>query len=304
MLRRLLRAALAVVAALLLVACGVHLVQTDRTELAPAPPGSLRVSTFNVHWISLRATEGPWSVAGWDRRKGPMTQVLRDIAPDILALQEAESFPGSNRDGTNLTVRHLLETLPELGLAASGAPQMFPPTQPILYRRDRLRLRDQGWFFFSDTPDVIYSRTFNGGFPAFASWAAFETTSGQNFRVVNVHTDFGSRSNRRLSADLIAARIAPWIAEGITVFVVGDLNALHGAYTLRTIAQTGVTFLPSSGATFHMNRGLHLFGAIDHIGASDGATAVGDPVIVRTRPDGIWPSDHYPVYADFMLGQP
>jgi endonuclease/exonuclease/phosphatase family metal-dependent hydrolase len=162
---------------------------------------------------------------------------------------------------------------------------------------------DQGWFFFSDTPDVAYSRTFNGSFPAFASWAVFhDRTTEQGFRVVNIHTDYASRSNRVQSAQLVASRITPWIDADETLFVVGDLNARLGEKTADIIADAGIDFAPVQGATYHLNRGINLFGAIDHIGAIGAAKIAGDPVVIRRKYAGEWPTDHYPVIADYMLG--
>lgn len=282
----------------LLAACASHIANSGRPKIPAKDAAALRVATFNVHWVALRQEDGPWSPAGFERRKGAMTASMQAIGPDVLALQEAESFPATNRDGTNLVVAHLLETLEGLELAASGPPDTFPPTQPILYRSSALEVRDEGWFFFSQTPDEMYARTFNGGFAAFASWAEFAPVSGGSpFRVVNIHTDFASRSNRRQSAALVRDRIAPWIAAGQLVVVVGDMNALRGSATLRLMEEAGVTFLPVPGATVHFNRGLNLFGAIDHIGLSAGLTA-GTPVVVRQKFGEVWPSDHYPVFAD------
>ena len=290
--------------ALGIVAAGVAVSIMFNSGRPPIPERAedrIRVTTFNVHWIAMRRDDGPWSRDGFTARSGPMQAAVEAIAPDIFALQEAESFPGTNRDGTNLVVEFLTATFPEYGLAASGTPDAFPPTQPILYRQDLFEMTEQGWFFFSDTPDTIYARTFNGSFPAFASWAEFQPLDGRPpFRVVNIHTDYASRTNRRRSAALVRDRVAPWVAEGLRVVVVGDMNALAGSYTLRTMEDAGLSFLPVRGSTVHFNRGLNLFGAIDHIGLSDGLSSDGTTV-VRDRFGDVWPSDHYPVFADITI---
>lgn len=273
---------------------------TDNEPLPPATADTLRVATYNVHYIVMRQDTGPWSVGDWDRRKGPLDLAFKAVNADVIAFQEMESFGGRSQTDVNLTLDWLLENNAGYGAAATGDPAVFPSTQPILYRRDRLELLDQGWFFFSPTPDVIYARTFNGSYPAFASWAVFRNRrDGRAFRVINVHTDYGSRSNRLLSAQLVATRARPWIAAGETVFVVGDLNARHGDQTLRYIEDAGVTFAPVAGATYHFNRGLNLFGAIDHIGYTGTARPMGEPVVLRDKFAGEWPTDHYPVIVDF-----
>ncbi|KJZ18676.1 endonuclease [Loktanella sp. S4079] len=272
------------------------------TQVFPAAARDLRVATYNVHYIAARQATGPWSLTHWEQRKAPLNQAFQYLDADLVAFQEMETHSGREADQFNLTLDYLLENNPTYAAAAVGDPAEFPSTQPILYRRDRLALADQGWFFFSNTPDVIYSRTFNGSYPAFTSWAQFtDLQSGQVFRVVNIHTDFSSRSNRLQSVALVAERISPWIDAGETVLVMGDLNARLGDTALEIIADTGVTFAPVKGASFHFNRGLNLFGAIDHIGLSGQAVMAHDPIVVRRPFMGVWPTDHYPVLLDIQL---
>ncbi len=276
---------------------------SGKAALPTAQPDTLRVATYNVHYIILRQQTGAWSVGDWDRRKGPLDLAFKTINADVIGFQEMESFARGD-NSTNLTLDWLLANNPDYAAAATGDPDAFPSTQPILYRSDRLELLDQGWFFFSDTPDVIYSRTFNGSFPAFTSWAQFrDQTSGQTFRVANIHTDYASRSNRIKSVELVAERIKPWMDADETVFVIGDLNARRGDRVYDILAETGLDFAPVQGSTYHFNRGINLFGAIDHIGSSGGATRAGDPVVLREKFDGEWPTDHYPVIADYALQQ-
>lgn len=291
---------LVTISCLAVIACAQIVRNSGSAPLPPPSPDVLRVATYNVHYINVREETGAWSRGDWERRKGPLDLAFKEIGADVIGFQEMESFAGRSENTENLTLAWLLANNPTYAAAAVGDPAIFPSTQPILYRTDRLVLRDQGWFFFSDTPDVIYSRTFNGSYPAFTSWAVFEDQVTQaQFRVVNIHTDYGSRSNRLQSAELVSARIAPWIAAGETVYVIGDLNARLGERTVEIIAGAGVTFTPVSGATYHFNRGINLFGAIDHIGYAGGTAPRGTPIVLRQRFAGEWPTDHYPVIAEF-----
>jgi len=258
---------------------------------------TVRVATYNVHYIWLDRAEGDWSVADWERRKGPLQSAFRALEADVVGFQEMESFSRATNT-VNLTLDFLRDMNPDYAAAAVGDPAVFPSTQPIFYRTARLRLRDQGWFFFSDTPDVIYSRTFNGSWPAFASWAEFEDrATGRVFRVYNMHFEHRSRSNRRLSAALVGERISP----DQPAFVIGDFNAMRRSATLNILEDAGVTFWPAQGATFHFNRGLNLFGAIDHLGGTNGIQPLGETFSLRGQFDGEWPTDHYPVIGNFRL---
>ena len=301
MLRRVTKALGLLGLACALVLAALQFANSGSDPVPPVPAGAIRVATYNVHYIDLTEPEGRWSEAGWEARKEPLDDAFKAMDADIVAFQEMESFRGGNDGGVNLARDFLLARNPGYAAAASGDWRVFPSTQPILYRTDRFRVLDQGWFFFSETPDVIYSRTFNGSWPAFASWADFAPKDGgAPFRVVNLHFEYRSASNRLLSAALVRDRIAPVIAEGGSVFVLGDLNARLGSRTARLIGEAGVVFAPVRGSTYHFDRGINILFPIDHIGATADLRRVAGPVVLRQRFRGAWPSDHYPVVADYL----
>ncbi len=305
LLRRIVFVALALFAILIGLLAIQHLRLSASPVLLAKPEHALRVTSWNVHYIILRRPEGRWGMSGWEARKGPLTRVFAGLNADLVAFQEMESFSRGSDGSVNLARDWLLENNPGYALAASGDWRQFPSTQPILYRPDRLEALDQGFFFFSETPDTIYSRTFNGSYPAFASWVEFrDMRNGGTFRAVNVHFDAFSRENRRRSADLVAARVRPWIEAGEAVVLLGDLNALHGSSLHTRLNAAGLGFPRIPGATFHFDRGLHLFGAIDHIGLSGGIDAAGAPIVIRERGGAVWPTDHYPVVLDIHLAPP
>lgn len=282
-------------------ACGQHVMNSGSGESVDQPDGSLRIGTYNVHYIWLGRKTGSWSVGDWDRRKAPLNAAFNAVDADVVGFQEMESFDFGSSGDTNLTLDYLLENNLDYAAAAVGDVEVFPSTQPILYRKEALTLLDQGWFFFSETPDVIYSRTFNGSFPAFASWAKFQRADGTEFRVYNVHFEYKSVSNQTLSAELVKTRITPFIEAGETVFLIGDVNARLGSGVVGILEGAGLAFSPIEGSTYHFNRGVNLFGAIDHIAVTDGAELLGTPVVLRRKFMDEWPTDHYPVFADFEL---
>ena len=267
------------------------------TELPPPPAGSLRVASHNVHYIDLNADDGAWSIADWNSRKPALDAAFKALGADVAAFQEMESFSRGSDGGTNLALDWLLARNPGYRAAAVGDWHDFPSTQPILYRADRLSVVDQGWYFFSETPDVIYSRSFDGSYPAFASWVRFRDKSGETIHVTNVHLDAFSGENRRRATDLIVSRLRPVLDAGETAILVGDLNAIWLMRPVRQLQAAGLTFADIRGTTYHFDRGLSLFGAIDHI-AYSGARVVQGPYVLRRRFDGEWPSDHYPIAVD------
>jgi endonuclease/exonuclease/phosphatase family metal-dependent hydrolase len=288
--------------AVLVLLAALQIANSGSDPVPPPQAAAVRIATHNVHYIDLTAPDSRWSAAGWETRKDALDASFKALRADIVAFQEMESFRGGSDGGLNLARDTLLARNPDYGAAASGDWRTFPSTQPIFYRRDRFRLVDQGWFFFSATPEVIYSRTFNGSWPAFASWAEFAPLDGAApFRVVNVHFEYRSASNRLLSAALVRDRMAPVVAAGTPVFLVGDINARRRSPTAERLAEAGIVFAPVEGSTYHFDRGLNLFFAIDHIAATPDLVRVAGPFVLRQRFGGEWPSDHYPVFADYLL---
>ena len=302
MLRRMGMGFLALIA-LLFVLVGCQQVRLSPwTKLPEKPEGTLRVATWNVHYFWLEREEGRWGLSGWEARKGPMDVAFKALEADLVAFQEMESFSRRSDGNVNLTRDFLLDQNPDYRAAATGDARVLPPTQPIFYRPDVLEVLEEGWFHFSPTPDVLYSRGFDGATPSFASWAVFRRKAdGAVFRTINIHFDAFSSTNRMASTELTAERMQPWLDAGETVILLGDFNALHGSRILAKFEALGIIFPKVPGATFPLSRGLHLFGAIDHIGVSTAAMAPSEPMLFNRKTGEVWASDHHPVLLDLEL---
>jgi len=269
---------------------------------ADAPPRlktDLRTASFNIHYLHLTDEE----IKNWTVRKPAVTAMITDIDTDILAFQEMESYGRGQGKNQNVQLDFVLQRHPDYAAAAySEEAYQYPITQPIIYRKDRFEVLDQGFFFFSETPDIIYSRTFNGNWPAFCSWATFQDNiSGKSFTVFNMHTDYSSGSNRVQSAELMAKYISPRVAAGESIFLVGDLNASESSKSAGILKDIPLSFVGTSGSTFHFNRGLNLTPAIDHILHTPDFTPLSKIQVIREKYDGKWPGDHYPIVADFRV---
>ncbi len=257
---------------------------------AGAGAQNLTIGTFNVHYLAPGQTD-----LAWERRSESAARAVAAMEADIVGFQEMETFDGGHYNRENVQQAFLEERFPELRFGATGNPESFPNTQPIAYRADRLGLLDQGYFFFSETPDVIYSDPWDGRWPSFATWALFEDSAGgERLYVYNVHFDFSSITNRRKSADLVRRRIEERDHPEVPVVLLGDFNALRWFPAVREFRPLGLSPASPRGTTYHFYRGIHLLPAIDHILIPE-AFEVVDRRIVRANEGGAWGSDHYPV---------
>ncbi len=261
-----------------------------------AEAGTIKVTSFNIHYVAA----GQKKLA-WDQRKNAVTEAIRELDSDIIAFQEMETFAGGSFNTENKQLDWVLKNFPQYSAGAYGDAAEYPNTQPVIYKRDRFTQKSQGFFFFSETPDVIYSRTFNGSWPAFCSWSLLtDKQSGTDFYVYNVHFEYKSMGNRSKSAALVKQRIKP-VVENHPVILPGDINAPSFSPTARKLKSIPMHLVKPDGATFHFNRGLNLIPAIDHIFINEKFVQSGNMKRLRKKYDNVWPTDHYPITVDVTL---
>jgi endonuclease/exonuclease/phosphatase family metal-dependent hydrolase len=248
------------------------------------------LGTFNIHYIA------PWQEGiRWEGRRDAVVSMLEEAEADIMVFQEMETFEGQSYSEENRQLDWIARHFPGYAFAAVGNPREYPSTQPVMYRRDRFDALDQGFFFFSPNPDEIYSRSWDGGFPAFASWVHFlDRRSRTSFYLYNVHFDHSSRGNRIKAAELVVDRLGDREYPEDPVIVAGDFNAPWFFRPVQIVSDAGLDIADTTGSTFHLRRGINIIPAIDHVLASDGFE-IGSTEVLRKRYGGVWPSDHYPV---------
>ncbi len=256
--------------------------------------GDLSIVSLNIHYLVPDNDKTDWM-----NRKNAVTAALKDLNADIVLFQEMETFDGGHAPSRNLQLDWAMSTVDGYVAAAIGNPSEYPITQPILYRQDRFDLLDQGFFFFSETPDLIYSEPWSGSWPAFVTWILLQDqATGHQFYVYNTHLDAFIRKNRSRGTELIRDRIIDRKVGNAEVILAGDFNAMKGAAVLRVLPEAGMSRAPIDGSTFHFGTGKNLYGAIDHIYYSQGFQLLESGAVQRQWA-GTWPSDHYPIYGLF-----
>lgn len=280
-----------------LTACVVLLLFSINVPAQQEISQKIRLSTINIHYVAN------WQKKlAWDNRKLAVKDAIADLNADIIAFQEMETFAGGSYNKENKQLDWVLKHFPEYQAGAYGDAEIYPNTQPVLYKHDRFSQVSQGFFFFSDTPDVIYSRTFDGSWPAFCSWTELkETATGKTFTIYNVHFEYKSMGNRSKSAKLVSQRIQPLIQQNKAVLLVGDINAPGFSPTAGKLKKIPLTLAKPAGSTFHLNRGINIIPAIDHVFFSAQFKQHGKTELLRRKYDGVWPTDHYPVTVDLEL---
>lgn len=228
----------------------------------------------------------------WEKRRDLTFATIRAADPDLIGTQEL-----FQRQGVDV-----VKALPQyswFGTDRYGGHK--DEHMGIFYRRDRLKIVEQGQFWLSDTPEVPGSITWGHPLPRMVNWATFETRDGRRFRFYNTHFPYRDEDEdaRTRGAQLLSDRIAAG-PKDLPVIVTGDFNttADKPAYAVltRTLADAWLARPDHQGPdfTFHGFTGKG-DRRIDWI-LTRGVT-VERVAAIDTHRGEVYPSDHYPVVA-------
>ena len=257
-------------------------------------PADLRVASFNIRYGTANDGDNAWPL-----RRDLVTNQLRALQADVVGLQEALRFQ----------LDQIAAALPEYDEFGVGRDDGDTAGEyaAILYRRDRLRRERGGTFWFSDTPTVPGSASWGNHVTRICTWARFtDRKTGRSFYVYNLHLDHESQPSRERSVALLVSTITARAPQD-PVVVLGDFNAGEDNPAVIAMRRADVrdTFRdvhPDARwvGTFGGFRGDSTGPKIDYVFASPAWRTVAS-AIVRDRPAGRDPSDHFPVTATLIL---
>lgn len=257
----------------------------------------LRAMSYNVRYKNTID-----SINGWEFRKDNVAALIKYHKADVVGLQE------SNNEQT----RDLEERLQ--GYGWYGVPRMSGPNgelTPIFYRHDRFALLDSGTFWYSETPDVPESKSWDAMYPRIASWVKLrDLASGKEFFFFNTHFDHRGEVARQKSGEIIRQKIMD-IAGSQPAILTGDFNTLEGSEAYENTVKEGIL-----RDAFHITESPHYGPAntssgfavstkpirarIDYIFVNDKVKVLGHATLTDQQ-EGRYYSDHLPVIAEVSL---
>jgi endonuclease/exonuclease/phosphatase family metal-dependent hydrolase len=268
----------------------------------------IRVMSFNVR--------GSYHDVGkkhaWRNRADLNVATIDHYAPDVIGLQEAQRG--------NLDAYH--ERLPRYSHIrgpkyGNNVPHDF---NTILFDPERLEPLDSQGFWLSETPEK-HSRSWETRVVRSATWTLFSLLDSDfTFLHLNTHLDHVSSLARREGSELILKRIgeiSDRAGTRLPAIVTGDFNSRPGNRTYKNFTESGFvdTYLEAGNedgaGTFHAFRGIDYRDAhpdrgprrIDWILLKDpeGRLRLRSHRIIRDAEEGLYPSDHYPILAEFSI---
>jgi endonuclease/exonuclease/phosphatase family metal-dependent hydrolase len=259
--------------------------------------------TFNIRFGLAADGENSWA-----HRKDLVVEVVRRYRPHVIGIQEGLQFQLDY-------MAKKLEGYRYFGKGREG--DLTGEYCAIFYDADRLKRTAHGQFWLSDTPEVPASKSFGNVLPRVATWGRFRLAGGgREFYLYNTHLDNRSRRSRILSAALILRRLKRCDPR-LPLILLGDFNCTPKRQPYRLLTgklrfeglkgrfRDAYAELKGEGpgeGTFHGFRGHTWFGNVDYI-FFRGSLVPRGVEVVRFHRGNRYPSDHYPVFAEFSLGE-
>lgn len=248
----------------------------------------LKIMTFNV------LCYGPDEMF-WLDRKGMVTDILRENKPDSFGLQE------SHYDW----MKAVCEALPEYAYVGAGRDdgKNGGEFSPVFYLKDKYDVVDSGTFWLSETPDTP-SFGWDAACRRVCSWAKLkEKESGKEYVHINTHLDHKGPEARTKGLQQVIDHAAKF---DVPVVCTGDFNFTEGCDLYKQMVSgcladskytaedtmSNVTF----NAFYPIIEDKGVPGIIDYISFTKGIKVKKYQVILD-KPNGKFPSDHYPVMA-------
>ena len=297
-------------------------------KLRPGLEAHLSVMSFNIDgYFSNRGEEHQWA-----NRAHLVLETLKTHRTDVIVCQEVQ--PGN----FDYLQPGFWEYGQYRGLATVEAdPSGLATYNPIVWRREKLEHLEAGSFYLSKTPDA-WSKDWDSMSVRGATWVLLRSRATcREFVVVNTHLDHVGRQARRESSRLIIDHVDRLCRKRrCSVILLGDFNSRAWAPPSESPTDYAAPVLPEAlppGGEVHaiytghgfkdsyqeagFDNTLDMNTDHDYCGAQFPPAALRiDWILYRARgrdltlrgfrtirdeEAGQFPSDHYPIVAEFTL---
>lgn len=252
----------------------------------------LTIMTYNLKCSG----EGKYSQES--RKEGICTNINK-YSPDSFGVQEADIN----------WVNRLVDAMPEYDCFGTYRDDGISEGESnnIFYKKDKYELVDAGDFWLSETPDIP-SRGWDAACNRICTYVILkDKTTGFVYAHFNTHLDHVSEVAQSESIALISSKIAE-IAPDIPVVLTGDFNFKPTKDLYRNVLSCGfkdTKFLAEdydTGATYNGYKFIRFtVNPIDYVFVNAYIKSVKTSSIDKSKYNGIYPSDHFPVIVEMTM---
>ncbi|GHV55863.1 endonuclease [Bacteroidia bacterium] len=265
--------------------------------LAQSRQDTLTIATYNLR-IRTKTDTG---VREWENRRNHIASLIKNHQFDIFGAQEIVDKKQE---------KSLAKQLPEYEYVSYGRNDQKGTKGErlaIFYDKEILLLEQQGFFFLSETPDLV-SKGWDAKYNRICMYVKLRPKDmEESFYVFNTHFDHIGTIARQESAKLICKKIDELAGDSVQVILTGDFNSPPSDTIFYNILSTqfydsknveNATEEYYSSGTFNDWQGNETYfpetQRIDFIFIKN-ANVIQYEVLHDKFIDEIYPSDHFPV---------
>lgn len=236
----------------------------------------------------------------WTLRHPMVTDLIRKNLPDSFGVQEAHYD----------WMETLFKALPEYDYVGVGREDGKKEGEfsAVFYLKDKFDLLDSGTFWLSETPDVAGSMGWDAACHRVCSWAKLrEKESGEVYVHMNTHLDHKGPVARTEGLQLLLD-FAEKFEEPIVL--TGDFNFAEGCDLYKQMTSGKLVDSKHAAKETMEHCTYNAFypllndkgdpEIIDYVNVSKNIK-VNKYSVLTDKPDGKFPSDHYPVLAEIEI---
>lgn len=246
----------------------------------------MRAMTFNVLCAGRNEHQ-------WCRRQPLVRDVIKTYMPDFFGIQEA------HYGWMKYLAGQLKEFYAFVGVGKDDG-KNGGEFSPVFYRKDKFTVLERLDFWLSETPETA-SLGWDAAENRTCSGALFENIeTGEKIAVFNTHLDHIGEVAQHKGAELILENLKKY--DNIKTVLMGDFNVTPDSEIYKIFIDGGFCDARTVADESDDINSFHWFGGsskmIDFVFVKN-IKNVSKVKTATDRPEGRYPSDHYPVVADF-----
>ena len=255
----------------------------------------IKVMSYNIRVDIPTEVENSWA-----NRKDAVCNILGSYQADIIGMQEALLNQ----------VNDIAAQMPGYDWVGVGRDNgvIQGEFSPIFYNSQKYQLKEQGWFWLSETPNIP-TIGWDAAYPRICTYILLEDyDTRENFWVFNTHLDHLGIEAREKSVKLIWNKIQELTKPKQHVLLTGDFNSVIGEKPITFInrklndaKQKSITIVEGPEGTFNdFDITSKLENRIDYIFVSKKIEVFKYAVLYEMIGQR-YPSDHFPVYTEISF---
>lgn len=190
-------------------------------------PLELNVMSYNIRYDNPED-----SLNNWQYRKDVAAKIIKTKDIDIVGTQEV----------LHNQLVDLQERLPEYTAIGVGRQDGIEKGEysALFYKKDRFSEVSSGYFWLSETPEVVGSIGWDGACERIATWAILkDKQTGKEVFAINTHLDHVGKIARQEGVTLLLTKAAE-LSKGLPIIMTGDFNATPDSDVIKHVTNTSL----------------------------------------------------------------